>query len=272
MIGVKFSAARGAVPLAWAMTACWAFADDLIPPDWRGDPGTTYEECTFDDDDNPAAPEIVNNPYGTASATIVVHEYGAGWGASRHGRDNVWADLESITIDIDNRWLPVDYKEIWIQITYYMPPNSEPTVDVPDAVCLGGETLELETFVLGRWYLQQSVWGIEPSPDHEVIEITASSTAMTIDQIVIDTKTEPPPPTCNDPFADADGDGDVDQEDFGSWQVCSTGPDGGMLAGCECFDRDNNGAGDGDVDLDDLDAFEACASGPGIPANDTCDE
>ena len=145
-------------------------------------------------------------------------------------------------------------------------------MDVPDATRLGGETHRLEPTGPGSWYLEQSVWRIEPSPDHEVVEITTGPLGMTVDQIVIDTKTEPGPPACSDPFADADGDGDVDQEDFGSWQACFTGPDGGILAGCECFDRDNDGAGDGDVDPDDLDAFEACASGPGIPANDTCDD
>jgi len=48
---------------------------------------------------------------------------------------------------------------------------------------------------------------------------------------------------CHDPFADGDGDGDVDQADFGLWQVCYDGGNG-LIAGCECYDRD----GDNDVD------------------------
>ena len=76
---------------------------------------------------------------------------------------------------------------------------------------------------------------------------------------------------CHDPFADADGDEDVDQVDFGMWQVCFTG-DGHPITDspCECFDRD----GDGDVDgNEDFTAFAACAStsGPTIPADSDCD-
>jgi hypothetical protein len=85
---------------------------------------------------------------------------------------------------------------------------------------------------------------------------------------------------CHDPFADADGDGDVDQADFAVFQACLTGEAGGLLVGCDCFDRDDanfdgffNPPDDGDEDVDniDLDKFEACASGPGIAADPTCD-
>ena len=77
---------------------------------------------------------------------------------------------------------------------------------------------------------------------------------------------------CHSPFADADWDGDVDQLDFGVFQACVTGAGGGILEGCSCFDRDNNGVGDDDVDQDDLDAFEECASGPDVLANPLCDD
>jgi len=76
---------------------------------------------------------------------------------------------------------------------------------------------------------------------------------------------------CPDPFADADGDGDVDQVDFGLWQVCFTGDGGSIIdSECECFDRNR----DGDVDSnEDFAAFQACAdtSGPTIPADPNCD-
>jgi hypothetical protein len=66
---------------------------------------------------------------------------------------------------------------------------------------------------------------------------------------------------CPVPFADADEDGDVDQDDFGALQLCFTGANGGILDGCDCFNRD----GDNDVDDWDYGAFEDCATGPGIP-------
>jgi hypothetical protein len=73
---------------------------------------------------------------------------------------------------------------------------------------------------------------------------------------------------CPYPFADSDSDEDVDQVDFGAFQVCYTGPDGGVPAGCDCFDRDDaTGAqgGDGDVDEDDFTWFTNCVSGPTVP-------
>jgi len=42
-----------------------ASADDLIPPCWRGRPGTTFQHWRFDTNTNPASPELVNNPNGS---------------------------------------------------------------------------------------------------------------------------------------------------------------------------------------------------------------
>jgi len=64
--------------------------------------------------------------------------------------------------------------------------------------------------------------------------------------------------------ADADKDGDVDQDDFGMFQVCLTGENGGIPSSpafCECFNSD----GDDDIDGQDFLAFQNCATGPDIP-------
>lgn len=79
---------------------------------------------------------------------------------------------------------------------------------------------------------------------------------------------------CYDPFADADDDKDVDQEDFGLWQVCYTGDFEPPAAEpqypveCDCFDRDS----DNDIGESDRQAFEDCWSGPGIKADVSCDD
>jgi hypothetical protein len=67
-------------------------------------------------------------------------------------------------------------------------------------------------------------------------------------------------PCCPTPFADADHDRDVDQEDFGAFQVCFTDSGGGVPAGCVCFDRDL----DGDIDAADFTAFNRCWTGPNV--------
>ncbi len=65
---------------------------------------------------------------------------------------------------------------------------------------------------------------------------------------------------CPEPFADADWDGDVDQNDFGAFQVCYTGMGGGVPAGCECTDRDGNST----IDGVDFAAFESCFTGANV--------
>lgn len=73
---------------------------------------------------------------------------------------------------------------------------------------------------------------------------------------------------CEDPFADLDGDGDVDQDDFGLWQRCLSGPHVVAESPCDCADRD----GDGDVDTIDFGPFGSCVSGPNQPADVNCDD
>jgi hypothetical protein len=65
---------------------------------------------------------------------------------------------------------------------------------------------------------------------------------------------------CQYPFADADKDRDVDQVDFAAFQLCYTGPGGGVPPGCECWDREP----DSDVDADDFTAFNDCWTGPNV--------
>jgi hypothetical protein len=65
---------------------------------------------------------------------------------------------------------------------------------------------------------------------------------------------------CPSPFADADWDGDVDQDDFGAFQVCYTGTNGGVPAGCSCFNRN----GDNGVDATDFTKFTDCFTGPNV--------
>jgi hypothetical protein len=66
---------------------------------------------------------------------------------------------------------------------------------------------------------------------------------------------------------DLDLDGDVDQDDFGAFQACFSGP-GISQEAAEClparFDTDE------DVDQDDFTVFEGCVSGANTPADPEC--
>ncbi len=65
---------------------------------------------------------------------------------------------------------------------------------------------------------------------------------------------------CPYPFADGDHDGDVDQEDFGLFQLCYTDTGGGVPTGCDCFDR----VEDGSIDINDFLAFGNCYTGANV--------
>jgi hypothetical protein len=80
------------------------------------------------------------------------------------------------------------------------------------------------------------------------------------------------PALCPSPRMDFDADLDVDQEDFGVFQSCITGPADPVSvfneAACHCADADS----DQDVDLDDFGVFQLCATGPNVRAETDCAE
>ena len=171
-----------------------AAAHDVFPPDWRGLDGTTYQEWQFGSNATPAVPDVINNIYGGASASVTVGEFGEGWLANPGlgTQTGIW-DLGGtggqIVLDIDNRPLPLDYKEIWVQVTYYQAISVAPTVAVLGAQFISSQTTLIEADgALGGWYLDQSVWRIKPKPSHEQIILTSNpSWGSVIDQIVVDT-------------------------------------------------------------------------------------
>lgn len=67
--------------------------------------------------------------------------------------------------------------------------------------------------------------------------------------------------------ADVDRDGDVDQEDFGRFQACLSGPDAPPADPARQIARLDD---DADVDADDFAAFAACTTGPDAPATPGC--
>ena len=158
----------------------------------RGDAGSTFQAWTFNDMDNPAAPEIDENPYGTAEATI-----NGGWAATFMGRTGVWGNhpqpLE-ISLYIPNREVRSPWKEIWLQIAYKGVINELSIVPIPD-----GDSVELiyqDTVLVDStnlWYNATYAWHIEPNPDAEIIFISATGTGGFIDYIEVDTMCIPAP-------------------------------------------------------------------------------
>jgi hypothetical protein len=189
-----------------AMTLASSASAGFLVPSWNGLDGTTHEEWNFSTNANPASPDVINNPYGTASAGIIVGMFGSGWAddlslGTKRGLWDIGGSDGSITLDIDNRPLALDYKEIWVQVVYYGAPGmmDAPVVTIDGAQFISGETslLEADAVISGAgWYVGASKWLIEPNPSHEQVVLTgpAANVGTAVDQIVIDTYCNVPEP------------------------------------------------------------------------------
>jgi len=190
----RFLTATCAAVLVIAVSAN---AEDLYPPPWRttpaGAPPTTYQVWEFNTSANPAAPDFVANAYGMPSATIEVGT----WLPTYLSATGVWHFEDYIALDIPNRPVPDERKEIWLQITYLNDtsqggaPYQAPEIAlVPDAV--GSEYL-LAYYQLGDFYHAVYSITIEPSPYQETIYILPRGCAVYVDEVVVDTRCIPEP-------------------------------------------------------------------------------
>ena len=164
----------------------------------RGDPGSTWQEWTFDDNDNPAAPENGLNPNGTASAQIEVigetHGLTPGWYDTWGGRDGVWlAEETTVTLTIPNFPPPNPYKEICLEMVFWGDLLSDSgIIDPPQGVTVVSETLG---FTTDNWRIWNVVWQIVPNPVEETIFIHMFNSGAIVDYIIVDTICIPEPAT-----------------------------------------------------------------------------
>jgi hypothetical protein len=182
--------------------SCTASAGILVPG-WAGLDGTTHEEWSFSTNANPALPDVINNPYGTASADITLGDYSSGWLGdvglgTRTGMWDLGGANGGIVLNIDNRPQPLDYKEIWVQVVYYKSITDAPSVSVVGAEFISAQTSLIEADpVMGGssgWYANSSIWRIVPNPSHEVITLSSYVMGSVVDQIVVDTYCTVPEP------------------------------------------------------------------------------
>ncbi len=175
--------------LVAALCACSA-ADDIHPPLWRAQPGTTYARWEFSTPDlNPLPDEFVN-PNGTPATEIFpghdwLHEYG--------GRFGVWPLSGLIVVDIPNFPPPNPHKVVWVQVTWSSPsPYAEPDVD---ELLFGraGELIRRKPLPPDQdiqWWHDTYRLTIVPNPPREVIRLQG---AIWVDELVIDTICVPEP-------------------------------------------------------------------------------
>jgi hypothetical protein len=189
-----------------AMTLASSASAGVLIPAWAGLDGTTHEEWNFGTSANPASPDVISNPYGTASAAVTVGLFGSGWAddsglGSMRGMWDIGGSDGSITLDIDNRPVALDYKEIWVQVVYYKLGSmmDAPIITIDGAQFVSSETslVEADTVMAGAgWYRDASKWLIQPNPSHEQIVLTgpAARVGSIVDEIVVDTYCNVPEP------------------------------------------------------------------------------
>ncbi len=182
--------------LSLLVCAIAAMADDLYPPEWRGAPGSTYQEWRFLTSDDTPDPDLVYNPYGTPTAQVWPGT-GQQWWAMWGGREGVWPLSGAAEFYIPNRPEPGPYKEIWLQLTW----AKQAFASVPVISTIPNGTIELLREIdLGptnepppagaNWWHSTYRILIYPNPDFETIRIDGT---IMIDQVVIDTICIPEP-------------------------------------------------------------------------------
>ncbi len=143
-----------------------AGASIVVPP-WRNEPGSTYQEWTFDTDASPATPEFSNNLYGQVTATVDVQGEFFGfqprWYPQFLGRTGVWCGAEiTLLMQVPNVPIQNEYKEIWVEMEF-RGELTEPIIS-PNP---GGVVTELSRNVANTpdgWLILNASWKIVPNP------------------------------------------------------------------------------------------------------------
>ena len=257
-----------------ASLVCWlallapaplVLAADLAPPTWRGQPGTAYQSWSFNTDANPAAPEAMQNPYGSATADITVGFLGSGWLSELEGLGTAtgfWdlgGSAGQIVCSAANRPLQAGATEIWVQVTYWQDISQAPAIEIQGATRLSLQSITVEESPTGgSWILEQSSWELPISlAGLQVVLVSNPTWGTLIDAVVLDARSTVDPAGCPWIFGDLDADDDVDEADTLAFQECYRGP--GMPYNtvpprCRCVDAD----GDTDVDQSDFGSFQRC--------------
>jgi len=160
-------------------------------PAWRGQADTTYQKWLFDDSNNPANPDEVNNPFGLPSASITPGFLAGEW------LDNILGGLQYGYWDLgggDGGFITVSVPDdnsndrvIWLQMVYYEAISQKPDVNIPDANFVSSETFLVEDDSLGKWMLEKTVWNIDAGVSLLPISITTDPLySSTVESISVD--------------------------------------------------------------------------------------
>jgi len=192
---------------------------------------------------------------------------------SRHTDGDAWYDDVFIGEFVPG---PPEIARNPASFTHELRKGDNPSSDAFTVQNTGGGTLD--------YSITDNVGWLSVAPDHGTSTGEADTITIGYSVAALDVGTHGATITITDPAAanspqtiavtvairtpgDLDNDGDVDQEDFGRFQVCYTAPGVAQDNPACAYARLD---GDVDVDLDDFAVFQNCISGPGVPGEPAC--
>jgi hypothetical protein len=177
--------------VALTLFASSALADDLNPPPWRGQPGTTTQTWEFPISVPFAPPDSYNNPYDVPFVLIAGHD----WEPGVPPHEGIWSLSGLMLFEVPNRPEPNWRKEVWVQVTW------QPTgggTGAPLLYLVGDQgdpvamALVNDQLLDGAWSAGTYAGCIPYNPEYEVIGLAGD---IDVDQVVIDTWCIPEPQT-----------------------------------------------------------------------------
>lgn len=185
------------VGMCFALSCATSWALDVDPPDWRGEPGSTWQAWDFYDPDPILPPTYVDNVYGIPFLEVVGGMLVYDLPDIPPPHFGAWVDFIKVRIDIPNSPItdPGSWKAIRIQTTFYDPSHLGPpgVVIVPFAGEVG-----LDIFEVGNdWYVSVADYIIEPNPNQETIDFPHPFPGYDygVCEVVVDTICVVPEPT-----------------------------------------------------------------------------
>jgi len=176
-------------------------AEDIQPPDWRGEWSTTSQVWEFSTlQSNPIKPDgpaLGGNPPLLSTQLTVTPGPSMGWiDKDPSGRQGIWPLSGMMDVIVDNHNPPNEFKWVWVQITWRpQDPGKHPIIE--PMIEEGYQTtppvlVERFEFIGTDWFEDTYFWQIQPNPPDERFTITG---IIDVDELVIDTWCIPEPAT-----------------------------------------------------------------------------
>ncbi len=166
-------------------------------PCWRNLDGSTFQHWAFSTSADPPAAELVSNPYGTPSASLVLSLFSDGYisqDAFLGCRQGIWnlGSLDTMTLNIPNTPSapPTAFKYVRVQVTQYRDSsvyNVNADVSITGATLVSQQQQTVETTAFAQWVVHQSVWRLPTCPSSESVVLTGPANGSLIDEVVVDT-------------------------------------------------------------------------------------